>query len=149
MEIVHRTEIAKEWIELAKQLRTHPENARACWEIWLQTRVSDKNVPSQGLDAFQNRLFHFSAKSGLPSGKAVSFCRIFAVREQQMYPEIPKTDIPGGSAAVPLSSLAKSKVVEVEVAPAAEVVEDIKLDKRRKRFSGENSPSADSSDKIE
>lgn len=149
MEIVHKDEIEQEWIDLAKQLKTHPANAKACWDAWCQTRITNFGIPEKGLNAFQNRLIHFSSKTGLPSGKAVSFCRIFAVREQQLDPQIVTAGIPGGSAAVPLSSLAKSKVLEVEPTPVPEVVEDTPRKVKRKRFSFDDSTSNEVSNKVE
>ncbi len=149
MEIVHKTDIAQEWVELAKQLKTHPANAKACWEAWCETKITNFGVPEKGLNAFQNRLLHFSSKTGLPSGKAVSFCRIFAVREQQLTPEIKTQGIPGGSAAVPLSSLAKSKVLEVEPEPVVQVVEDTERTNRRKRRTAEVPTSNEDSTQVE
>ena len=105
----------EDFVSLANKLGTHPANAKVCWEAWLDTRITNFGVPEKGLNAFQNRLIHFSSQTGMRSTKAVAFCRLFAALEQQMFPECATQGIPGNSAAVPLSSLAKSETIEVVV----------------------------------
>jgi hypothetical protein len=71
--------------DLAQRMRTHEQNARRCWEIWVETRSS--NFAAQGRTAYQNRMRHFQEVSGLRTVAVVRYCRTLAVLEQQLYPE--------------------------------------------------------------